>query len=136
MRRAEFMDIHVQVWIFAQKRARRAGMIQMNVRQQEGIDALERPASLFQPRTKRPECGLGARINDCAFVGGFNQKRRDRLRPARPIQVDRRKSCHRVSSLSIFSRASSGLGKSCRCKDLLAESWELGIRYWHRALSF
>src|SRR2546425_4475679 len=42
-----------------------------------------------------------------------------------------------VSVVYQFSREHlPGLGKSCRCKDLLAESWELGIRYWHRALSF
>ena len=78
----------VSLRIFAHERSGGAGVVEMNVREQDGVEIGDRDtprAELFAKRRKRR---FGPGIDDRAMIFGFEQRGCDGFRAADPIHVE------------------------------------------------
>src|ERR1700751_2568965 len=135
MNQAEFVHIYSQVGIFPNQSAGRSGVVQVNMGQQQRIERVEILPAVAQTRAQRFQRGRRPGVNQHARTFRFDEYGGDRARPSSPIQINGRNRCHIASSLPINLHMSGAPNFRLRSKDLLAESWGLGLGYWHRALS-
>src|SRR5690242_19093026 len=88
MGRADFMDVHREAGIFADQRTRRYGVIEMDVRKQDGVEIGEREAHRAKFSPQIGQRGFGAGIDQYPNAAKIQERRCDGARTAGPVQVD------------------------------------------------
>ena len=88
MRRADFVDEHPNPREARHDASRRAGMIQVNVGQQQRPDIADRDALLTKALLERGQARGWPRIDQRHAIGIVNDRRRDRARSVLKVQID------------------------------------------------
>ena len=89
MRRAEFVDIHREAGIFANQRAGSAGMVQMDVREKDGVEIAHAEAMGLELLVKSFERGARSGVDDGAVTVRFEQGGSNGVRTPGPKIVER-----------------------------------------------
>src|ERR1700675_1991573 len=120
MRRSFTMYEDSQIGIFAKQSPCCAGMVKMNVRQQDGFQIRDRksarqhlPAQSFQSRC-RP------RVKNGVVAARFKKYSADRVRPAHPVEIEYRRGIHLMEwygSISVQTNCWSGDSRLARCRN-------------------
>ena len=88
MRRAALVHVDAGVRHAAQDRAGGAGVIEMDVRQQDVPHLVEAGAEAGQPLFESGQTRRRAGVDDHQAIGGAKDRRRDHARTAPEVQVD------------------------------------------------
>ena len=75
MRRADLGDVHLQAGVLAHEHARGAGVVEVDVREQQVADVGELEAALGEPCLQLGHAGRGAAVQSARPVLGLEQVR-------------------------------------------------------------
>ena len=115
VRRASFVHVNRKAWIFAHERADRTGVIEMDVREENGVEVLDGESVGLEMGTEGGQGGCGAGVDEGADSGGFEQDGTDGTRTAGPLQIEDARRCHWLSvpGLSV-PESCGGMTPGCR----------------------
>ena len=89
MRRADRRDVHLQRRVLADEDARRAGMVEVDVAEQQMADVGERKPAVGKPGLQRVDRRRGAAVEERGPVVGVEEVARDDPLAAEVVEVDR-----------------------------------------------
>ena len=92
---AAHVNVNLQMRIFLDKGAGGAGVIEMNVGEQNGLQVWDGTVANSELLTKILESRSGARIDERSKIPGPQQRGGNGTRPALPIQIQRGDGIHR-----------------------------------------
>src|SRR5215471_98166 len=128
------MDIDLEVGILGQDGAGGAGMIEMDVSQEQGIERSKAQAAGAQCPAERFHRGFWAGIDERALAFRFNQQRGYGLRASGPMEINGCKVAHAI--LSVATRRAGWLPESPeKTRNYLRSKNRLTYAMGHRALS-
>lgn len=87
MPHARLVNIDFEVGIFFDERTGRAGVVQMNMREQNGVQVGNAEAARIEMMAECGEGGSRARIEERAMATGFKKSGGNRARTAQPVGV-------------------------------------------------
>src|ERR1700730_16102474 len=96
MRRALAMYEDAEIGIFAKQSSACAGMVQMNMREQDGLEVRHGKSASPQLRAQSFQRGGRARVENCVVAVRFKKNSADRVRAAHPIQIEYGSGIHIV----------------------------------------
>src|SRR5439155_26218864 len=73
MRRADFRHVYLQARVPPDERSRRAGVVEVDVRQEQVPDVLQREAARGEPRLERLEARARAAVEEREAVVGVDE---------------------------------------------------------------
>src|ERR1700676_503755 len=88
------MNEDAQIGVFAKQSPSCAGMVEMNVRQQDGLEIRDRESTLQQLRAQSFQSGCRPRIENRVVAAGFKKNSADRVRAAHPVKIEYRRGIH------------------------------------------
>jgi hypothetical protein len=88
VRGARPMNVHREPGVETSQRAGGAGVVEVNMREQESGELFDRSAVRGQPRPKRLEARRRTRIDEVAASAGGHEARQDRFGPSEVMEVD------------------------------------------------
>ena len=94
MRRAKFVDIHGEAGIFSDQRAGSASVVQVNVREKNGIKIAHTNAMGVKILPKSFERGARAGVHDGAVAVRFEKRGSNSVRATGPEVVERGDRVH------------------------------------------
>ena len=94
MRGALAMHEDAQIGIFTKQGSRCAGMVEVNVREQNGLKIRDREPPRQQLPAQRLQSGCWAGIENRIAIAGFKKNSADRPRTPHPVEIEYRRGIH------------------------------------------
>src|ERR1700686_1276150 len=94
MRGAFVVNEDAQIGIFAKQSPSSARMVEMNVRQQDGVEIGDRESTLQQLRAQSFQSGCRPGIENRVVAAGFKKNSANRVRAAHPVEIEYRRGIH------------------------------------------
>ena len=88
------MNEDPQIGIFAKQSPCCAGMVKMNVRQQDGFEIRDRKSARHHLPSQSFQSGCRPRVENGGVAAGFKKNSADRMRPAHPVEIEYRRGIH------------------------------------------
>ena len=114
MRRAEFVHVDREAGILADERAGGPGVVQVDVREEDGVEIAHGEAMSLKTLTKSIERGAWARVHDGMVAVRFEQRGSYGARPAHPEIVECGDGRHEKSSVTQERKVGSWQEKAAR----------------------
>ena len=94
MRRADFRDVHLKTRMLADERSGSAGVVEMDVREQQVADVGQGQAAFFEPLLEGGDAGRGPAVVERETVRGLEQVDADDALVALMVEVHRIRHSH------------------------------------------
>ena len=111
MPHARLVNIDFEIGIFFDERTGRAGVVQMNMREQNGVQVGDAEAARIEMMAKCGEGGSRARIEERAMASGFKKSGGNGARTAEPVGIKNRRGKVIVRSVTRVSAGESDAGR-------------------------
>ena len=100
MRRAVLVHIHGEAGVLADQRPGGAGVVQVDVREEHGVEVAHAEAASPELLVQSVECGAGARVDNGVVTVRFEKADSNGTRPPHPEIVKRGDRVHQQRSVA------------------------------------